>query len=108
MRSRVEAQTIVAMPENGSFAGGLINQDIGSLIWAIFANFDVVEVHAGFAQAIELDPAALVVAHRSDIFRAESEFRAGYQGGGHLSAGTDSLARERHLARVEPESAAGG
>ena len=78
-------------PENGALSGGLIDDDVGHLIRAIFAHFDVVEIDAGFAQALDLDSAALVVADSADVLDAHPEVRHGDQCAGDLSAGAENF-----------------
>ena len=102
---RLQAQAIVAPPEHGALAGGLVDQDVGGLVRAIFTDFEVIQVDAALAQALELYAAALVVADRSDVFHAQPQLRAGHHGAGHLTAGTQDLALECNLARIGGKSA---
>ncbi len=75
----LQAQAIGTAPENGALTGGLIDDDVRRLIGTIFANFDVVEIDAGFAQAVHLHAAAFIVADGADVFNAQPELRDGGQ-----------------------------
>ena len=44
----VEAQTFGAVPEDGALAGGLVDDDVGALIGAAWADLDVVYINPGF------------------------------------------------------------
>ena len=98
-----EAQAIGAAPEDGAFAGGLIDDDIGGLVGTIPSDLDIVEVYSGAEEAVPLDAATLVVAHRSDVFYAQAEFSAGDHGAGDLASGREHFFDERFFAGVGRE-----
>jgi hypothetical protein len=41
---RVDSETIGATPQDGSFTGGVVDQDVGALVRAILPDLDVVKV----------------------------------------------------------------
>src|ERR1019366_3917577 len=64
---------IVAAPQDGTLAGGTVDDDVGGLVGTAAADHDVVEVDAGVLEAFELDAAAEVVADGADVLGAEAE-----------------------------------
>lgn len=82
-----EREAIGTLPEHGTFAGGLIDDDVGRLVGAAGAEVDVFEIDAAALKAIKLDAAAFVIANGADVFGAQAEFRAGDYGAGDLASG---------------------
>ena len=66
---RIEPQALVALPEYGSFAGGLVDENVGGLIWSsswrIFPTSS--RLMPVSRRLSRLDSAALVIPHRPDI-----------------------------------------
>jgi hypothetical protein len=96
----LKSETLGPLPKNGPLAGGLVYQYVCGLIRAIFPDLKIVQVDAAVLQTRELDTAAFVVAHSSDIFDPQPELRACHHGAGHLAAWTQDLALERHFSSV--------
>src|SRR5689334_7549663 len=96
----IDGQTIRAMPEDGALPGGLVDDDIGALIGTAGADLNVIEIHAGLAEAGHLDAAAFVVADRSDVLGAQAEFSAGGKRAGDLATGTHDFALKSNLSTV--------
>src|SRR5581483_4616068 len=65
---RVDSQGFVAPPENGSFPGALVNDDISRLVGAPLADLHVVDVDVFLEQTLHLDSASLVIADRANVF----------------------------------------
>ena len=99
----IDAQAIVAAPEDGALAGGAVDDDVGRLVGAVAPQLHVVEIDAGALQAFHLDAAALVVADRADVLGAQAEAGARHHGAGHLAAGAEELLLKRDLAGVRRE-----
>ena len=93
-------EAIVAPPQDGTLAGGTVDDDVGGLVGTAPADHHVIEVDAGVLEAFELDAAAEVVADRADVLGAQAEAGAGDEGAGHLAAGREVLFLERHLAGI--------
>ena len=98
--SRVDAKAIVAAPEHGALSGAAVDQDVGALIRAVRADFEIVEVNAAREEAVHLNAAALVVADGADVLGAEPEPRTSDQRAGYLSAWAEDLAFERYFAAI--------
>jgi hypothetical protein len=92
-----DAEAVGAAPEDGPFAGGLIDEDVGGLVAAAGAHLDVIEVDAGAAEAFDLDLAAVVVADGADVLGAEAEPGAADQRAGDLAAGAEDFLEEGTL-----------
>jgi hypothetical protein len=101
MRAQVICSgAIVAAPQHGALAGGVIDDDVSRLIGAVLAKLHVIEIDAGAAQALDLDAAALVVADAADVFHPQPEAGARHHGTGHLAARAHDFFFKRHFARV--------
>src|SRR5579862_9050636 len=85
------------MPEDGALGRGLIDDDVGALVGASGADFDVVQIQPTSAKAGHLDPATFVVADRADILGPQPELAAGGERGSHLAPGADDFALEGDL-----------
>ena len=96
----VDAQAVVAPPQDRPLAGRSIDDDVSRLVGAALPQLYVVQVDAGGAQAFHLDAAALIVAHGAYIFRPQPQPRARHHGAGNLSAGAHHFRIERHLAGI--------
>src|SRR5262249_18620730 len=97
---RVDAQAVVAAPQDGALAGRTIDDDIRRLVGAAFSELDVIEIDAGALEALDLDPAAFIIADGADVFDAQTEAGAGHHRARNLSAGAEDLFNERHFPRV--------
>src|SRR5262249_877707 len=97
---RVDAEAVASLPEDRPLAGGAADDDICRLVGAVAPKLDVFEVDACASQALYLNPAALVIADRADVLRAESEAGARDEGAGHLASGTEKLFDKRDFSRI--------
>src|SRR5439155_12999377 len=96
----LDAQAIVAAPEDRALARGPVDDDVRRLIGATLANLHVFQVDARSPQAFHLDAAALVIAQGSDIFGLQPEAGASDHGAVHLAAGAKDLLLKRRFSCV--------
>ena len=99
----LDAQAIVAAPEDGALARGPVDDDVRRLIGATLAHLHVFQIDACSLQAFHLDSAALVIAQGPDIFGLQPEAGAGDHGAGHLAAGAEDLLLKRRFSCVGRE-----
>src|SRR5690242_5368879 len=74
------------LPEYGTFARPLVNQDISRLVRASFPNDDARNVHTRAVQTFPLNLAPQIVPDRSDVPGPKAEPRTRNDGSCHLSA----------------------
>jgi hypothetical protein len=91
------------VPEDGTFSGPPVDQDIGSLVGTVFSDDQAAGVYPGSFEALPLDFASEIVADRTDVFRPETQTGATYDRRGHLATRAQHFLAERDLPRVRRE-----
>src|ERR1700719_3192492 len=94
---RLQPQAFIPLPQNSPLAGALIDQDVSSLVSAIFSDLEIIQVDATLTQARKLYAATLVVSDGAYVFDLQAQLGAGHHGAGHLPARAQDLAVERHF-----------